>query len=186
MGYSIAEELALQGAQVILVSGPTNLEIKNPAISIVSVMSADEMYKESVKVFNSCQAAILSAAVADFTPEVYNATKIKSEDKTKNLSLQLKPTKDIAFELGKIKRADQKLIGFALETNNEEFNASKKLMTKNFDFIVLNSLKDKGAGFGFDTNKVAILYKDNKRKYFELKPKKQVAIDIVNEIENLF
>lgn len=183
MGYAIAEELADAGAEVILVSGPVSLTVKNPDIKVVSVESTQEMYEYSLRVFPACDGAVMCAAVADFTPVE------KTDEKTKrgkeNWSIELKPTKDIAAELGKIKKESQLLIGFALETNDELSNASAKLKNKNLNFIVLNSLKDAGAGFRVDTNKITIVEKDNKMQEFELKSKKEVARDIVEKIIQL-
>ncbi len=183
MGFAIAEELAAQGADVTLVAGPVNLSVSHSSISRIDVESANEMYKEAVKAFSKSDGAIMCAAVADFTP------RIKAEAKTKrgkeDWNLELEPTTDIAAELGKNKSKDQILVGFALETNDELENAQNKLEKKNLDFIVLNSLNDKGAGFGVDTNKITILEKGNKRYNFELKSKVEVARDIVAKIIEL-
>ncbi len=180
MGYAIAEELASQGAEVILVSGPTHLEPSNALITKIKIKTAQEMYTESVKYFPECDAAIMSAAVADFKPMVYFDKKVKrGEDE---MQIKLEPNKDIAAELGKMKKKNQKLIGFALETNDEFENAKKKIKIKNLDFIVLNSLNEDGAGFGYDTNKISIIDKEHNHTNFELKPKKEVAVDIVNEV----
>jgi phosphopantothenoylcysteine decarboxylase/phosphopantothenate--cysteine ligase len=182
MGYAIAEEAASLGANVTLISGPVNLTRQNNSIEIIPVNTADEMYHETMKHFENCEVAVLSAAVADFTPENVQKEKIKEK---KSLELKLKPTKDIALELGKHKTKHQIIVGFALETTNERNNALNKLQRKNFDFIVLNSLQDEGAGFQVDTNKISIIYKDNKFKDFELKSKKLVALDILKEIQAL-
>ncbi len=183
MGFAIAEELAAQGADVTLVAGPVDLSVSHSSINRIDVESAHEMYEEAVKAFSTSDGAIMCAAVADFTP------RIKAEAKTKrgkeDWSLELEPTKDIAAELGKNKSKDQILVGFALETNDELENAQNKLEKKNLDFIVLNSLNDKGAGFGVDTNKITILEKGNKRHDFELKTKVEVARDIVAKIIEL-
>lgn len=183
MGFAIAEELAAQGADVTLVAGPVDLSVSHSSINRIDVESAREMYEEAVKAFSTSDGAIMCAAVADFTP------RIKAEAKTKRgkegWNLELEPTKDIAAELGKNKSKDQILVGFALETNDELENAQKKLEKKNLDFIVLNSLNDKGAGFGVDTNKITILEKGNKRYNFELKSKVEVARDIVAKIIEL-
>lgn len=180
MGYAIAERLASLGARVHLVSGPTSIETKVPGITITRVMSAKEMFKACTKAFPGSDITVLAAAVADFTPKKTAGEKIKKDGK--NLTLELVGTQDIALELGKKKKKKQILVGFALETENERKNARKKLASKNFDMIVLNSLKDKGAGFGHDTNKITIIKKNNKSKVFELKSKTEVANDIVNEI----
>jgi phosphopantothenoylcysteine decarboxylase/phosphopantothenate--cysteine ligase len=182
MGYSIAEEAAKRGAEVIIISGPVNLEIQNPSIQLIDVTTAKEMYDETLKHFKSCDITVLSAAVADFTPETIHKEKIKEK---KNLELRLKPTNDIAIEVGELKKNNQIVVGFALETSNEKSNARDKLIRKNFDFIVLNSLRDEGAGFQVDTNKISIIDKDNKLTEFELKSKKLVAEDILNKIQTL-
>lgn len=180
MGYAIAEELTEQGADVILVSGPVAIKLKKETVKVIPVESAEEMYNASVKHFKGVNGAIMCAAVADFTPVK------KEHEKTKrgkgNWNIELQPTKDIAAELGKRKTGDQLLVGFALETNNELANAEAKLLKKNLDLIVLNSLKDKGAGFGVDTNKITLIEKGNKRTDFELKDKTAVAKDIVAKI----
>ena len=182
MGYAIAEECAARGAEVVLVSGPTSLNVHNANIKLVRVNSAREMYEACNSEFPQCNAAVLSAAVADFTPQNVSDTKIKRKDN--NLEITLKPTDDIAASLGKVK-GDRILVGFALEKENELENAIGKLERKNFDFIVLNSMNDKGAGFNHDTNKITIINRNKEVKNFELKPKVLVAKDIVNEIENL-
>ncbi len=182
MGYAIAEECAARGAEVVLVSGPTSLTTNNANIKLVRVNSALEMYEACNSEFPQCNAAVLSAAVADFTPQNVSDTKIKRKDN--NLEITLKPTDDIAASLGKVK-GDRILVGFALEKENELENAIGKLERKNFDFIVLNSMNDKGAGFNHDTNKITIINRNKEVKNFELKPKVLVAKDIVNEIEKL-
>jgi phosphopantothenoylcysteine decarboxylase / phosphopantothenate---cysteine ligase len=183
MGYAIAEELADQGAEVILVSGPVSVSTQKVGIKLVSVESAEEMYNECIRHFPDCDGAVLTAAVADFTPVKPETQKTKRGNE--NLTIALKPTKDIAAELGKMKRKNQVLVGFALETTNEVVNAHKKLEKKKLDFIVLNSLNDAGAGFGVDTNKITIIGKNNKTVPFELKPKKEVAADIVEMIGSI-
>jgi phosphopantothenoylcysteine decarboxylase/phosphopantothenate--cysteine ligase len=180
MGYAIAEELAEQGADVTLVSGPVSVSTKKPGIKIVSVESAAEMYLESVKSFQRSDGAIMCAAVADFTPVQKEMEKTKRGNE--NWTIELEPTKDIAAELGRLKTNKQILVGFALETNNEFANAQNKLVKKNLDFIVLNSLKDAGAGFGVDTNKISIIDRGNNQDNFELKNKAEVAKDIVAKI----
>jgi phosphopantothenoylcysteine decarboxylase/phosphopantothenate--cysteine ligase len=183
MGYSIAEELANRGAIVELVSGPTSLSVSSPNIKKTDVVSAEEMYNSCIKKFPKCDIAVMSAAVADYTPEKVENSKIKK--KTTDFSLKLKPTKDILAQLGNQKNDDQILIGFALETDSEINNAKKKLKNKNLDFIVLNSLKDKGAGFKHKTNKISIIDKKGNTSNFNLKDKSQVAIDIVDKIAEL-
>ena len=179
MGYSIAEVAASLGAQVTLISGPVSLKIKNDAINVIDVTSANDMYEAAHRYFNNCDIAILSAAVADFTPIEVASQKIKKKEDT--LSITLKKTKDILASLGEIK-SNKYLVGFALETQNELENAKTKLKKKNLDLIVLNSLNDKGAGFKSDTNKVTLISKDNKVVPFDVKPKSEVANDILQHI----
>lgn len=180
MGLAIAEELAGRGAEVVLVCGPVNLKTCHPAIRRVDVESAAQMYEVTSKEFVNSDVAVLSAAVADFTPKEKADHKIKRGKD--DLLLELLPTKDIAAELGRIKTASQLLVGFALETNDEEVNALSKMQRKNLDMIVLNSLNDKGAGFSVDTNKVTILDKAGNKTVYELKTKVEVAKDIVDQI----
>ncbi len=180
MGFAIAEALAEQGAQVDLVSGPTHERTSHSGILIHPVVSADEMYTACTALFPNIDIAVLSAAVADYKPVTRADQKMKKVDGP--LSLELTRTPDIAAELGKQKKPGQVLIGFALETENEHQNAEKKLIAKNFDFIVLNSLNDAGAGFGLATNKIEIISRANGAQKFPLKSKKEVARDIVNVI----
>ena len=180
MGLAIAEEFAGRGAEVVLVCGPVNLKTSHPAIRRVDVESAAQMYEVTSKEFVNSNVAVLSAAVADFTPKEKADHKIKRGKD--DLLLELLPTKDIAAELGRIKTASQLLVGFALETNDEEVNALSKMQRKNLDMIVLNSLNDKGAGFSVDTNKVTILDKAGDKTVYELKTKVEVAKDIVDQI----
>ena len=180
MGYAIAESLANHGAKVKLISGPVGIQANHSNIELTKVESASEMYDACMEVFPDCDGAIMSAAVADYTPKSMEKSKVKRVSNEWNL--ELSSTKDIAAKLGKIKRSNQVLIGFALETNNELENATKKLKSKNLDFIVLNSLNDKGAGFGGDTNKITIVDKNNNTEVFELKSKKMVANDIVEKL----
>jgi phosphopantothenoylcysteine decarboxylase/phosphopantothenate--cysteine ligase len=184
MGYSVAESLAEKGALVTLVSGPVVMTINHPNVKVIQVISAREMYEQSIKIFPDCDAAMLSAAVSDYTPARQSRTKIKR--KGKNLFLELKPTDDIAETLGKMKKPNQLLVGFALESENEIRNAVRKRAKKNLDFIVLNSLRDEGAGFGTDTNRITIIDRDNNIENFELKRKKEVAGDIVRKLEEYF
>ena len=184
MGYAIARECANRGARVELVSGPTHLDISHPLVSITHVESAGEMYDSATAKFASCDAAILSAAVADFTPDKKADSKIKREKGEQ--TIVLKPTHDIAAALGQMKTGGQKLVGFALETDNEQANAHHKLEKKNLDFIVLNSLRDKGAGFNYDTNKVSIISRDGQTQEFPLKSKADVAADIVDKLQSLW
>ncbi len=180
MGYAIANELVSCGAKVTLISGPVQIKNINPEIKIVKVESANQMYEQCLRIFPEVDGAVMCAAVADFTPESYSDIKIKRGKD--DLVIQLKPTSDIAGGLGKIKTTKQILVGFALETNDGLTNAYLKLQRKNLDFIVLNSTQDAGAGFGVDTNKITIIDKDNNLTVFELKPKIEVAKDIVAKI----
>ncbi len=179
MGYAIAERLANLGAHVTLVSGPTAMHTSNPQVSVKKVMSAEEMYEVCVAVFPQTDIAVLAAAVADYRPTVKADQKIKKKDE--NLTIELTKTRDIAASLGKLKQK-QVVVGFALETEHEQDNALKKLESKNFDLIVLNSLNDAGAGFGHDTNKITMIDRNGSVKKFDLKSKKEVARDIVSAI----
>lgn len=179
MGYALANAAMSLGAEVILVSGPTHLEITGKNIKKVAVTTAEEMYVACHKYFGETDIAILSAAVADFKPKTKAEQKIKKDNAA--LHIALEPTKDILASLGEIK-TNQLLVGFALETENEIENAKKKLIKKNLDFIVLNSLNDKGAGFGSDTNRITIIDKNSNPKSFDTKPKSEVAVDILNEL----
>lgn len=180
MGFAIAQELASRGAQVELVSGPTQLSAESPNITITRVTTASQMAEACLNLFASADLTILSAAVADFTPLHTAENKIKSGNE--NLTIQLTPTTDIAQQLGKSKKENQILVGFALETSDEVANAQAKLIKKNLDLIILNSLRDDGAGFGTDTNKVTIFDKHNDALIIPLKTKKEVAVDIVDAI----
>ncbi len=180
MGFSIAEELASRGAEVTLISGPVNLQAKHPGIKRIDVVSAEEMYKACRRSFTKADITVMSAAVADFRPESPATSKIKKSKAT--LSIPLEQTKDILAELGKIKKEDQFLIGFALETDDEESFARQKLESKNLDLIILNSLNDKGAGFKSETNKITIFDRSGKIEEFGLKLKSEVAKDIVDKI----
>lgn len=182
MGIAIAEELANKGASVTLVLGPSKEIVENEHITVVRIRSAQEMYEACAKIFPETDISVLAAAVADYRPKTISTKKIKKSGN--DLSIELERTTDIAATLGKTKKKGQLLIGFALETNNELENAKGKLERKNFDFIVLNSLKDKGAGFQHNTNKITIVGQNNKIKEFELKTKTEVAVDIVEEIES--
>ena len=182
MGYALAEECARRGATVELISGPVQLKPQHPNIHLTKVESAKEMFEASTRTYPPCQAGILCAAVADFTPEHVADQKIKREGD--DLVLRLQPTQDIAKALGQMKQDGQILVGFALETNDELAHAQEKMERKRFDFIVLNSLNDKGAGFQHDTNKVTFVSQKG-QKDFELKPKTEVARDIVNELRSL-
>jgi phosphopantothenoylcysteine decarboxylase/phosphopantothenate--cysteine ligase len=183
MGYALAEECAKRGWEVELVSGPTKLEVKHPNIRRTDVESAAEMYEAATALFPSCNAAIMCAAVADFTVDAVAAEKIKRGES--GLELNLVPTRDIAAALGAQKRADQRLVGFALETVNELAHAQEKLRRKQLDFIVLNSLNDAGAGFQHDTKKVTIIPAEGAPVPFALKSKTEVANDILDYLCSL-
>lgn len=183
MGFALAEVCAKQGADVCLITGPVQLKTIHPNIERIDVESANEMFEEVMNRFYGMDGAILCAAVADFTPVEEAHMKLKRENE--NMALELKPTQDIAAAAGNMKTGSQFLVGFALETNNEEENARKKMEKKNFDFIVLNSLQDKQAGFGYDTNKISIIHRSGLTKEFELKNKIDVAEDIIAEIINI-
>lgn len=182
MGYALAESCARRGAEVTLISGPVQVKAQHPSIKVIKVESAHQMHEAAIEAFPTSDAAILCAAVADFTPEMKADQKIKREKE--DLILRLVPTEDIAAALGKIKKENQCLVGFALETNNELANARHKLEKKNFDFIVLNSLQDAGAGFQCDTNKITIVDKGKATPY-PLKTKTEVADDIIDRLANL-
>ena len=185
MGTALANKFAEEGAEVIFISGPAAvLPNSNSSIKIINVTSAQQMLDSSLQHFGSVDVAIMAAAVADFTPENSSTLKIKRE--ADDLILKLKPTADIASTLGSKKHSGQILVGFALETNDEVVNAKKKLEKKNLDFIVLNSLNDSGAGFGYDTNKVTIIDNKGTSNTFELKSKTEVASDIVDVISKRF
>lgn len=183
MGFALAEECAARGARVTLVAGPVQMQAHHPAIQRVNVETAAEMLKASLEAFSSADAAILCAAVADFTPDQAASSKIKRERGEQ--TLHLIPTQDIAATLGAAKRPGQRVVGFALETDNEESHAREKLVRKRLDFIVLNSLRDAGAGFRCDTNKVTILSEQEVKKY-PLKTKSEVAKDIIDMLCQTF
>lgn len=184
MGTAIAEAFANQGAKVVFVTGPAKYIPSHQNIEIISVQTAEQMYNEANSRFPLADIAVMAAAVADYTPEISSTTKIKRE--SDDISIKLKPTKDIAASLGKVKKSKQILAGFALETDKEFENAVKKLKAKNLDFIVLNSLNDKGAGFGYDTNKATVIDKNGKSFIIDLKSKVEVARDIVEYVANEF
>ena len=180
MGYAVAEACAERGAEVTLISGPVSLSTKHPNIQVVRVESATEMYDAAMTAFPSMDAAILSAAVADYRPGTASDTKIKREA-TGEMTLHLVPNPDIAASLGAMKKPGQILVGFALETDHGIQHAEEKLQRKHLDFIVLNSLQDAGAGFQYDTNKISIIDR-HERVDYPLKTKQNVAIDIVNRL----
>lgn len=182
MGFALAEVCASRGYNVVLIAGPVQQQIAHSNVKRIDVESAQEMYTAVIENYPTCDGAILCAAVADFTPTTVASHKLKRG--TDHLILELKPTQDIAATVGKLKSNKQFLVGFALETNNEEANAVEKMRRKNFDFIVLNSLNDKNAGFGYDTNKITIFDAHGSKTAFPLKDKKMVAEDIINHLEN--
>ena len=181
MGYALAEECYRRGAEVTLISGPVSLSCSE-GIKRIDVESCEDMYEQAIKAFPQQHAAILCAAVADFKPENVAETKIKREKD--DLLLRLKPTQDISSTLGKMKTSDQRIIAFALETNNEELNAKQKLEKKNADFIVMNSTRNPGTTFQSDENQITIIHKEGKKEYAK-KPKTDVAKDIVDELATL-
>lgn len=184
MGYALAAELAKQGAEVSVISGPVHIKCENPEVKIINVQSAREMYEQTKIIYPDCDIAIFAAAVADYKPEFSQDNKLKKN--TDKLTVNLVPTVDIAKEMGEIKSDKQFNIGFALETDNEIKNAKAKISNKNFDFIVLNSLNDEGAGFLYDTNKISIIDKNNNVINFELKSKTEVAKDITDKVIELY
>ncbi len=184
MGLAIAKELSSQGAEVTLILGPSPLPFTEDGFTVTRVTSASEMYDQCIAKFSMADIAVMAAAVADYSPAIKKDEKIKKKDD--RLMLELVKTKDILKTLGGIKRDGQVLVGFALETNNEELNALEKLKTKNADMIVLNSLKEKEAGFGIDTNKVTIFNKDGQRFSFPAKSKSAVAKDIIDTLIRLY
>ena len=184
MATAIAQELAFRGASVTVVSGPAAVKPKQSDIQVIDVVTAEEMYQATIAQYEQgADIVVLCAAVADYTPAQKSSVKMKK--KGDNLTLELLPTKDIAACVGKIKRDGDILVGFALETDNEFDNAQDKLARKNLDMIVLNSLRDEGAGFAGDTNKVNIFFKNGESSSYPLKSKQSVAIDIVDSIEGL-
>lgn len=183
MGTAIADQMAKKGATVILISGSTQILPKQPTVQRIMVQSAEDMYQVAAKHFPNADVMILAAAVADYTPTTTAHHKLKKKDG--DLTIELKRTTDIAATLGQQKKGNQLMVGFALETNNAIKNAQRKLIKKNFDFIVLNDLGDKGAGFGYDTNKVTFIEQNGAITQHDIKPKTEVALDIVNKIIEL-
>ena len=179
MGYEIARKGADLGAEIYLVSGPSNQKISHRSINLIDVVSSEEMHEKVIKYFEQVDVVIMAAAVADFKPKDFSNKKIKKDNIKPNIELE--KTKDILLELGKLKK-NQFLVGFALENENEINNSLKKLKEKNLDLIILNSLNDKGAGFGTDTNKITIINKNQEKTNFDLKEKSEVAQDILNHI----
>ena len=184
MGIAIADDLTKRGAEVVLILGPSSEKIPTQIAKVVRIESADDMYHAVMSEIKTVRLGIFSAAVADYKPKVVAQEKIKKAGE--ELSIDLVKTVDILAEVGKQKSANQVIVGFALETNNEEENAKQKIVKKNLDMIVLNSLKDTGAGFQHDTNQIMIIDKENNSVKFELKSKLEVAVDINNYIESKF
>jgi phosphopantothenoylcysteine decarboxylase / phosphopantothenate---cysteine ligase len=183
MGIALADAAAEYGAIVELVLGPVSITPKNDSIKVINVISAESMAGECISRFPYCDIAILTAAVADFTPADVKKQKIKKNDS--ELIIRLKPTTDIASALGRNKKTTQVLVGFALETDNELDNAREKLNRKNLDLIVLNSLNENGAGFGYDTNRITLIDRYNNIDKFELKSKEDAAKDILDKIVSI-
>lgn len=183
MGIAIADEMSRRGAEVTLVLGPSSHKPREASVKILAVRSAEEMYQACVGRFEAVDIAVMSAAVADYTPEEVSEEKIKKKEGS--LTLTLTKTKDILKSLGGLKKPSQVLVGFALETTNERAYAQEKLVSKNCDLVVLNSLNDSGAGFGHDTNKITIFAKNGAEWTYEQKSKQQVAVDIVDRIVNI-
>ncbi len=181
MGIAISEAAYEQGANVTLILGPGSIEPKNTHIKIYRVESAEEMYQVAKDIYHEVDIAIFAAAVSDYRPEHSFKEKVKKEDKKLTINFIKNP--DIAYELGQLKNKNQINVGFALETENEQYNAKEKLKKKNFDLIILNTLKDQGAGFMGDTNKIAIIDQQNNVKEFKLKSKRAVAEDILDAIK---
>jgi len=183
MGYAIAESFLQQGAKVFLVSGPVGISLQHPNLKLVKVNSANEMYLACCRFFETVDIAVFAAAVADYRPAQIAEQKIKKDDES--FTIKMVKNVDIAHEFGKIKIATQLSVGFALETNDELKHAVNKLTKKNLDMVVLNSMNDEQATFGYDTNKISIIRNDLIQKQFSLKQKTEVAKDIINEIETL-
>lgn len=180
MGFAIAEAFAAEGARVHLVTGPVSLETTTAEIEVIRITSAAEMYDRCNELIDQMDIAVFNAAVSDFTPVSPSEKKVKRG--TDEWTIQLKPTRDIAAEMGRRKKKGQLLVGFALETDKEEEHARQKLEKKNLDLVVLNSMQDKGAGFGCDTNKVTMIDRRGNAEKYELKPKEQVASDLVQRV----
>ena len=183
MGYAIAEEFLKQGAKVVLVSGPVHVELSHPNLTILNVESASDMYLACCLHFETCDIAVFSAAVADYRPAKVASQKIKKDDSS--FVIKLVKNVDIAAEFGKFKLSNQVSVGFALETNDELNHAMGKLRKKNLDMVVLNSMNDAKATFGYDTNKVSVITSQLKQYNYELKSKKDVARDVVKHVAEL-
>jgi len=179
MGFAIAEAFLQQGAEVLLVAGPVDIKLNHPRLTILKVQTAAEMYLTCCRYFETADIAVFAAAVADYRPAVIAAGKIKKNDES--FVIRMVKNVDIAYEFGQVKKDKQISVGFALETNDEMSNAIDKLRKKNFNMIVLNSMNDSEAGFGYDTNKISIIKNDFAVTHYTLKSKKEVAKDIVHE-----
>jgi phosphopantothenoylcysteine decarboxylase / phosphopantothenate---cysteine ligase len=182
MGYAIAEIFLEKGAEVILVSGPVQVNLTHSRLSIIHVQSANEMFLACCQHFEQAEIIVFAAAVADYRPMMVSSQKIKKSGD--HINIKLVKNVDIAYEFGRIKKRNQLSIGFALETNDELLHALDKLKRKNFDIIILNSMNDAEATFGYDTNKVSIISEAHGKKDYALKQKKELARDIVQEVEN--
>lgn len=183
MGYAIAEKFLELGAEVVLISGPVYIQLQHPRLRIIKVNAASEMYLACCRVFEEVDIAVFAAAVADYRPATISEQKIKKDERF--FTIKMIKNIDIAYEFGKIKTPHQLSVGFALETNDELLHAQDKLRKKNFDMVILNSMNDENATFGYDTNKITIVKKDLSKKEFSLKQKTEVARDIVKEIISL-
>lgn len=183
MGYAIAEKFLDLGAEVVIVSGPVNIQMQHPRLRIIKVNAANEMYLACCRVFEEVDIAVFAAAVADYRPAKIAEHKIKKDDQS--FTIKMVKNIDIAYEFGKLKTASQISVGFALETNDELAHAKTKLQKKNFDMVILNSMNDANATFGYDTNKITTIKRDLSKKEFSLKHKTEVAKDIVKEITSL-
>src|SRR6266487_6974135 len=183
MGYAIAEKFLELGAEVVIVSGPVNVQLQHPRLRIIKVNAASEMYLGCCRVFEEVDIAVFAAAVADYRSAEVEQQKIKKDEDS--FTIKMVKNVDIAYEFGKVKTTNQISVGFALETNDELFHAKSKLQKKNFDMVILNSMNDSNATFGYDTNKITTIKKDLAQKQFSLKQKTEVAKDIVREISSL-
>ena len=183
MGYAIAEKFLELGAEVLIISGPVSIHLQHPRLRIININAANEMYLACCKVFEEIDIAVFAAAVADYRPAKIAEQKIKKDEES--FTIKMIKNVDIAYEFGKVKTSNQVSVGFALETNDELSHAKAKLRKKNFDMVILNSMNDANATFGYDTNKITTIKKDLSKKEYSLKQKVEVAKDIVKEITSL-
>jgi phosphopantothenoylcysteine decarboxylase/phosphopantothenate--cysteine ligase len=183
MGYAIAEKFLELGAEVLIISGPVSIHLQHPRLRIININAANEMYLACCKVFEQIDVAVFAAAVADYRPAKIAEQKIKKDEES--FTIKMIKNVDIAYEFGKVKTSNQVSVGFALETNDELSHAKAKLRKKNFDMVILNSMNDANATFGYDTNKITTIKKDLSKKEYSLKQKVEVAKDIVKEITSL-